>query len=90
MPIPFAELVEGCTYLLDWQIGGVQKNYRALVEKKNAESNTIYLRLYVHPQQLARMVCYRALIDAPVEAADHTWFSGFALKVDRGWTGQYD
>ena len=84
MPRSFAELIEGCTYLLDWRIGGVQKEYRAMIEKKNEEAGTVYLRLFVEPHRLVRMVCYRALIDAPASAADRTWFGGFTLKVDRG------
>lgn len=58
-----------------------------MIEKKNEESGTVYLRLFVEPDRLVRMVCYRALIDAPVDAADHTWFGAFTLKVDRAPIG---
>lgn len=62
-------------YLLDWRIGGVQKEYRVMIEKKNEDTSTVYLRLFVEPDRIVRMVCYRALIDAPADAADHTWFA---------------
>ena len=61
-----------------------------MIEKKNEDSGTVYLRLFVDSQRLVRMVCYRALIEASADAADHTWFSAFTLKVDRGWVGQRD
>lgn len=87
MSISFADIKEGAHYTLDWRIGGVKKEYRVLVENKNEDTNTVYLQLFMHPRDLVRMVCYRALIDAPAEAADHTWFSPLALKLDRGPVG---
>lgn len=69
---------------MDWRIGGVQREYRVCVEKKNEEAG---MRIFVHPKQLIYMVCYRALIEAPPSAADHTWFSNFTLKVDRDRRG---
>lgn len=83
-PIPFTNILEGCYYALDWRINGIQKDYKVIVEKKNEDTNTVYVRLCVYPEQLVCMVYFRALIDTQASAADHTWFKGFTLKVDSG------
>jgi hypothetical protein len=82
--ISFDDIGEGEYYVLDWFINGVENTYVVHVEKKNNDTNTVYVRLMSHPLGTVLMVCYRYLIDAPTSVSgDHTWLRRITLKVDR-------
>jgi hypothetical protein len=70
-PVSFENIVEGSIYNLDWYIDGIQQNYVVCVNKKNVESNTLYVEIASLPN-MVWMVCYRHLVDAP-PGGDHTW-----------------
>ena len=71
VPVSFENIVEGSIYNLDWCINGIQWEYVVRVNKKNSDTNTLYVEI-TSLSNMVWMVCYRHLVDAP-PGGDHTW-----------------